>query len=177
MPITLALADITLLGVDAIVNAANPQLSPGGGVSGAIHRAAGPELAVACAEYVHAHGPLPTGDAAITPGFALPARFVIHTVGPIWHGGDRGEPAALASAYRSSIELADKNALVSMAFPSISTGIYGFPIGQAAPIALRTVQDALSEAGMVRDVMFALFDDATLRAYESALEELAGLQP
>lgn len=173
MPLTLALTDITLLHVDAIVNAANPQLTPGGGVSGAIHRAAGPELAVACAEYVAEHGAVPTGAAAITPAFALPARFVIHTVGPIWHGGENGEPEALASAYHTSIQLADKNGLVSLAFPSISTGIYGYPLALAAPVALETVTTALGETRTVTDVMLALFDDPTLRAYEAALESLA----
>jgi len=175
MPLTLALADITVLHVDAIVNAANSRLSPGGGVSGAIHRAAGPELARACADLVREHGDVATGDAAITPGFALPARYVIHAVGPVWHGGADGEETALVSAYRRCMSLAEQHELTSIAFPSISTGIYGYPVARAAPVALQTVNDALSRAAHVTDAMFALFDDATLRAYEAALESLAGL--
>jgi O-acetyl-ADP-ribose deacetylase (regulator of RNase III) len=115
------LVDITTLAVDAIVNAANTSLAPGGGVCGAIHRAAGPKLAAACA----AVAPCPTGDARITPGFALAARYVIHAVGPVWHGGQRGEPELLASAYRASLELARQAGARSVAFPAISTGIYG----------------------------------------------------
>lgn len=171
MVLTLQLADITTLRVDAIVNAANPQLSPGGGVSGAIHGAAGPELARACAAYVLEHGPLATGAAAITPGFRLPARFVIHAVGPVWHGGGSNEDDKLVSAYRAALELAEHNALRSVAFPSISTGIYGFPVERAAPLALRVVRDVLRCAEHVQDVTFALFGADTLRAYGSALAQ------
>lgn len=169
MSIHLLLADITTLDVDAIVNAANSHLSPGGGVSGAIHRVAGPELARACAEYVHEHGPVPTGEAAITPGFDLNARYVIHAVGPVWRGGGAGEAGALASAYTASIQLAEKNALTSVAFPSISTGIYGYPLALAAPIAIRAVASALGCVTRAQDVTFALFDAATYDAYEAAL--------
>lgn len=176
MPLTLALTDITLLHVDAIVNAANPQLSPGGGVSGAIHHAAGPDLALACAAYVREHGPVPTGGAAITPGFELPARFVIHAVGPIWRGGDGGEESALVSAYRACVALAEENDLASIAFPSISTGIYGYPLALAAPVAVRAVADSLASVTHVTDAMFALFDDPTLRAYQAALASIAGLE-
>lgn len=175
MALTLALTDITILHVDAIVNAANSRLEPGGGVSGAIHLAAGPGLAEACAQYVGEHGPVPTGHAAITPGFGLPARFVIHAVGPVWHGGGEGEPDALASAYRTSIALADAGGLRSIAFPSISTGIYGYPLSLAAPVAIDAVLEAVSSAHSVEETMFALFDDATLRAYELALEQASGV--
>ena len=128
--------DITQETTDAIVNAANSSLAPGGGVCGAIHRAAGPELARACAEL----GGCPTGDARITPGFALKAGHVIHAVGPMWQGGAKGEPDDLASCYRRSLELADEYGLRSIAFPAISTGIYGYPLDQATEIAVRTVR-------------------------------------
>src|SRR5580765_1638884 len=130
MRITAVLADITQLDVDAIVNAANSALAPGGGVCGAIHRAAGPELADACA----AIGGCPTGEARITPGFNLKARFVIHAVGPVWHGGAKGEPDLLASAYRASLSLSKAHRLKSIAFPAISTGIYGYPLEEATRI-------------------------------------------
>jgi O-acetyl-ADP-ribose deacetylase (regulator of RNase III) len=136
MRVTAGLADITVLNVDAIVNAANSSLAPGGGVCGAIHRAAGPALARACANLA----PCPTGDARITPGFALPARFVIHAVGPVWHGGRSGEADALASAYRRSLELAGEYALASIAFPAISTGIFGYPLGEATHVAVTSVK-------------------------------------
>ena len=131
-------ADITTLDVDAIVNAANEQLLPGGGVCGAIHRAAGPQLATACAEIGHC----PTGDARITPGFNLLAKYVIHAVGPIWHGGNAGEAELLAGAYHSSIRLADKHGLKSIAFPAISTGIYGYPLDAATKVAVESVRAA-----------------------------------
>ena len=155
------LADITTLDVDAIVNAANGSLAPGGGVCGAIHRAAGPELAQACVEA----GPCPTGEARITPGFKLPARFVIHAVGPVWRGGSRGEAGQLASAYRSALALAAAEGLESIAFPAISTGIYGYPLDLATAIAVREVRAALGGAGSVARVVFACFDQRTLDAY------------
>src|SRR5262245_35638890 len=135
MPLVARLVDITTLEVDAIVNAANSTLAPGGGVCGAIHRAAGPELARACASLA----PCPTGDARITPGFNLPARYVIHAVGPVWHGGHAGEQELLASAYRRSLALAESNALRSVAFPAISTGIFGYPLESATRVAVDTV--------------------------------------
>ena len=135
--LTAELVDITTLDVDAIVNAANEQLAPGGGVCGAIHRAAGPELAVACRKIAHC----PTGEARITPGFKLPARWVIHAVGPIWHGGSAGEPEQLAGAYRSAILLAEQHQLHSIAFPAISTGIYGYPLELATQVAVAAVRN------------------------------------
>jgi O-acetyl-ADP-ribose deacetylase (regulator of RNase III) len=152
--------DITTLAIDAIVNAANTALAPGGGVCGAIHRAAGPELAVACARVA----PCPTGQARLTPGFRLPARHVIHAVGPIWTGGHAGEPELLASAYRTSLELAGEHALRSIAFPAISTGIYGYPLAAATAIAVKTVQDGLASSGLVQ-VIFACFSRDALDAY------------
>lgn len=137
--IELLSADITTLAVDAIVNAANPSLAGGGGVDGAIHRAAGPELRIATRPLA----PCPTGEARITPGFRLPARWVIHTVGPIWHGGDRSEDELLASAYRACLRLATDVGARSVAFPCISTGAYGFPRERAAPIVLDVLRAAL----------------------------------
>lgn len=169
MTISLMHGDITLVDTDAIVNAANSHLLPGGGVCGAIHAAAGIQLAVACAAWVAIHGPVPTGSAAITPGFRLPARHVIHAVGPTWRGGAADEAELLAGAYRSAIELADQTKLATVAFPSISTGIFGYPVDLAAPVALRAATDALARATSVREVTFVLFDDATFSAYERAL--------
>lgn len=156
------LADITTLDVDAIVNAANSDLAPGGGVCGAIHRAAGPELAVAC----RLAGPCPTGGARITPGFRLRARFVIHAVGPIWHGGAEGEAELLASAYRASLDLAKANQLASIAFPAITTGIYGYPLDLASEIAVATVREELRDPGTLTQVVFACFSPAVLTTYE-----------
>ncbi len=158
------LVDITTLAVDAIVNAANEQLAPGGGVCGAIHRAAGPELAAAC----RAVGHCPTGEARITPGFKLPARYVIHAVGPIWHGGGAGEAEQLAGAYRSSIGLAQRHKLRSIAFPAISTGIYGYPLELATAVAVAATQAALAGAPTVEKVVFACFGDDVLQAYRRA---------
>jgi O-acetyl-ADP-ribose deacetylase (regulator of RNase III) len=155
------LADITTLHVDAIVNAANSALAPGGGVCGAIHHAAGPELAAACARV----GPCSTGDARLTPGFRLPARFVIHAVGPVWRGGQQGEASRLASAYRSSLKLAKREGLTSIAFPAISTGIFGYPLQPAARLAVETVRAAAAQPGSLTLVIFACFDQRTLDAY------------
>jgi O-acetyl-ADP-ribose deacetylase len=153
--------DITREPVDAIVNAANAALTRGGGVCGAIFAAAGHELDAACA----AIGGCPTGDAVITPGFALPAKWIVHAVGPIWHGGRDGEPELLRSCYRRSIEVARDNGATSIAFPAISTGIYGYPSGPAAEIAVATT---LAHAGPM-DVRLVAFDDETYRLYESLL--------
>ena len=157
-------ADITQLAVDAIVNAANERLAPGGGVCGAIHRAAGPDLADVCAKVA----PCPTGEARITPGFALPARYVIHAVGPVWEGGTAGEPALLSSAYRSALRLADAHGLGSIAFPAISTGIFGYPREAAARTAVATVGAFLITAVSVREVTFACFSAEVLEAYRRA---------
>ncbi len=161
MPLVARLADITTLDVDAVVNAANEGLLPGGGVCGAIHRAAGPELARACTSVA----PCPTGDARITPGFDLRARHVIHAVGPVWEGGAFGEPALLAAAYRASLALANAHGLRSVAFPAISTGIYGYPLADATRIAVATVREALAGPGTVREVVFACFSADALEAY------------
>ena len=147
-----------------IVNAANVELAPGGGVCGAIHRAAGPALAVACAEA----GPCPTGQARLTAGFRLPARYVIHAVGPVWCGGRSGEPELLASAYRASLRLAGDSGLRSIAFPAISAGIYGYPLEQATQLAVRTVRDAAAEAPTLEHVIFACFSRDALAAYVAA---------
>jgi len=157
-------ADITTLHVDAIVNAANEGLHPGGGVCGAIHRVAGPELARACARVA----PCPTGEARITPGFNLRAKFVIHAVGPVWRGGHAGEPEQLASAYRACIVLAQQHGLTSIAFPAISAGIFGYPLQQATDTAVAAVRAALDPPGSLTRVVFACFNDDVLRAYRHA---------
>lgn len=155
--------DITHQDVDAIVNAANPSLGGGGGVDGAIHRAAGPRLV----EASRVQAPCPPGEARITPGFDLPARHVIHTVGPVWRGGSSGEAEVLERAYRSSLALAARHGLTSVAFPSISTGVYGYPVALAAEVAVRTVRDAADDLALVR---FVLFSDADLEIYRDALQ-------
>jgi O-acetyl-ADP-ribose deacetylase (regulator of RNase III) len=157
--------DITKIQADAIVNAANEALLPGGGVSGAIHRAAGPELAEAC----KAVAPCPTGEARITPGFRLPAKWVIHTVGPTWQGGTQNESHLLESTYRSSLALAKQHRLRTVAFPSISTGIYGYPLEKAAPIALKVLLD---EAPNFDALYLVAFDEKTYEAYQKAYESL-----
>jgi len=157
--------DITKLNVDAIVNAANERLAPGGGVCGAIHRAAGPDLAADCARVA----PCPTGEARITGGHRLPARFVIHAVGPVWHGGEAGEDALLAGAYRNSLELARASGLASIAFPAISTGVFGYPLARATGIAVETARQWLAENPRFGRVVFCVFDDAAARAYRAAL--------
>ncbi len=155
--------DITAEQVDAVVNAANTTLLGGGGVDGAIHRAAGPELLEACREL----GGCPPGDAKATPGFALPARWVIHAVGPVWRGGGERERDVLASCYRRSLEVADELGARSVAMPAISTGVYGFPKAEAARIAVETIRSTSTGVELVRLVAF---DDETLRLYEEALE-------
>lgn len=162
--------DITRLDVDAIVNAANTMLAPGGGVCGAIHRAAGLELAEACAKL----GGCDTGEAKITPGFRLPARYVIHTVGPVWGGGERGEDRLLANCYRNSLRLAADEGLGSIAFPAISTGIYGFPPARAAHIAVATVLAGLRSESSLNRVVLCCFGEESRAHHETALAAALG---
>ena len=167
MPTTLRAiqADITTLSVDAIVNAANSSLLGGGGVDGAIHRAAGPELLEECRRL----GGCPTGDAKLTRGYRLPAKFVIHTVGPVWQGGGRREPELLASCYRRSIEVASANGIRTLAFPSISTGVYGYPIELAADVAVATVRSTVAELATIEDIVFCCFSASDLAVYTGRL--------
>jgi len=165
--------DITGQATDAIVNAANSSLMGGGGVDGAIHRAGGPAILEECKQIVARQGRLPAGKAVITTAGNLKAGYVIHTVGPIWHGGGRGEAELLASAYRESLKLAAENQLANIAFPSISTGAYGYPLDRAARVAIETVAAFLRQGvTSLREVVFVLFDSQTLRAYTSALKEI-----
>lgn len=161
--------DITRLAVDAIVNAANPSLLGGSGVDGAIHDAAGPGLLDAC----RALGGCPTGEARITRGFALPARYVIHTVGPVWRDGRANEPEQLAACYRNSLAIARDHGLTTVAFPCISTGAYGYPADEAALIAARTVALALLEEDLPEEVIFCTFSESDTAILEAALEEVA----
>jgi len=158
-------ADITTLPAGAIVNAANERLAPGGGVCGAIHRAAGPALAAACAKA----SPCTTGDARITPGFDLPADYVIHAVGPVWRGGKEGEPGLLAGCYRAALDLAAEAGCTSIAFPAISTGIFGYPAPAATKVAVETCRTWLSDEDRHMDVTFCCFDAATASLYETEL--------
>jgi O-acetyl-ADP-ribose deacetylase len=158
-------ANITTLAVDAIVNAANSSLLGGGGVDGAIHRAAGPDLVAEC----RVLGGCKTGEATITKGYRLPAKHIIHTVGPVWRGGNAGEPELLANCYRNSLQLVVNHGLGSIAFPSISTGIYGYPIEDAARIAVATVGQFLADSGAVPDVTFCCFSASDLQVYQALL--------
>ena len=163
--IYIVLGDITMLEVDAIVNAANTTLLDGGGVDGAIHRAAGPELLAECRTL----GGCQPGEAKITRGYHLPARFVIHTVGPIWRGGKHGEPETLANCYRNSLQLAVENGITTIAFPAISCGAYGYPIQGAARIALKTTRELLATEDKIDKVIFVLWGEDVYEAFASAL--------
>ncbi len=166
--------DITQQSTDAIVNAANSSLMGGGGVDGAIHRAGGPTILQECKKIIARQGRLPAGKAVITTAGNLKARYVIHTVGPIWHGGNKGEPEMLASAYRESLKVAAGNNLSSISFPSISTGAYGYPLDQATKVALNAAITFLGQSDTsLREVVFVLFDSRALGAYSSALREMA----
>lgn len=164
-PIELLAADLTTLRVDAIVNAANTTLLGGGGVDGAIHRAAGPQLLAECRTL----GGCRPGEAKLTRGYDLPARFVIHTVGPVWSGGQRGEPETLASCYRNSLALAARSGIQTLAFPAISCGVYGYPIAPAALIAIDTTRAALRAHAEIERVIFAVFGDEIFAVYRALL--------
>jgi len=165
--------DITRQVTDAIVNAANSGLMGGGGVDGAIHRAGGPAILEECKQIVARQGRLPTGQAVITTGGNLAARYVIHTVGPIWQGGSKGEAKLLASAYKESLKLAAEHNLASISFPSVSTGAYGYPLAEAARVATAAIISFLrGEVAPVKEVVFVLFDSRTYEAYASVLEEV-----
>ena len=164
--------DITTMNTDAIVNAANSGLMGGGGVDGAIHRAGGPAILEECKKIVSRQGRLPTGQAVITTGGKMKTRHVIHTVGPIWRGGGQGESDLLASAYFESINLAAENNLSSIAFPSISTGVYGYPVVEASRTAIKTVASFLQKSTSIKEVVFVLFNAEAYDAYASALAEL-----
>lgn len=172
MSIEIVIADITELNTDAIVNAANPSLLGGGGVDGAIHRAAGPELMEACRALpqVRLGVRCPTGEARITPGFRLPARYIIHAVGPVWHGGTHDEPTLLAGCYRHSMTLAIKHGVDSIAFPAISCGVYGYPPELAAPVALRSLRDA-QRPGAPLHVVLCCFGEAMAAIWQNALND------
>lgn len=174
--LTVLQADITTLKVDAIVNAANSSLLGGGGVDGAIHRAAGPELV----QYCRTLNGCQTGDAKISPAFNLPSQYVIHTVGPVWHGGNRNEESLLASCYQKSLTLANQKGLASIAFPSISTGVYGYPLDKATKVAIETVQEYIKEYKLddkrvsdlsIREIIFCCFSDKDAAVYKQVLEQ------
>ena len=164
--------DITKLETDAIVNAANSSLLGGGGVDGAIHRAGGPEILEACRKIVARQGGCPTGEAVITTAGKLPAKFVIHTVGPVWHGGTKNEPEKLASCYRNSLKLAQENNCQTVAFPNISTGVYGYPKPEAAKVAFQETVAFLENNALPREVTFVCFDEENLELYKKLLEKV-----
>jgi O-acetyl-ADP-ribose deacetylase len=171
--LVLVQGDITRQATDAVVNAANSSLMGGGGVDGAIHRAGGPAILKECKEIVASQGRLPVGQAVITTGGNLPAKYVIHTVGPVWRGGNKDEPEKLASAYTESLKLAEQYRLKSISFPSISTGVYGYPVTDAAGIAMNTAAKfAHDEAESIQEIVFVLFDEGTYAQYEKALDSV-----
>ena len=166
--------DITRQATDSVVNAANSSLMGGGGVDGAIHRAGGPAILAECKQIVARQGRLPTDKAVITTGGNLKAKYVVHTVGPVWHGGNKSEADLLASAYRESLKLAVEHGLSSISFPSISTGAYGYPVAEAAKVAIEAAASFLTrKESSLKEVVFVLFDTVTYEAYRSALEEIA----
>jgi len=169
--VELVQGDITRETTDAIVNAANSQLEPGGGVCGGIHRAGGPAIAEECRKLRSERGQVSTGHAVATGGGRLPARYVIHAVGPVWSGGASGEPEALASAYRESIRVADELELKSISFPAISTGIYGYPLADATRVAVGSVREALLHTKSVNTVRLIVFDDVAFQAYSQILKQ------
>ncbi len=170
--LTVTQGDITAQATDAIVNAANSSLMGGGGVDGAIHRAGGPAILGECKQIVAKQGHLPTGKAVITTGGNLKAKHVIHTVGPVWHGGGSNEAQLLASAYQEGLKLAAEHGLASISFPSISTGAYGYPVDAAARVAIKAVASFLRQpTTQLQEVIFVLFDSGTYQAYFSALDE------
>jgi O-acetyl-ADP-ribose deacetylase (regulator of RNase III) len=170
--LSLIQGDITKEATDTIVNAANSSLMGGGGVDGAIHRAGGPAILEECKKIVAKQGRLPTGKAVITTGGNLKAKHVIHTVGPVWHGGNRDEPDLLASAYRESLSLAVASGVKTISFPSISTGAYGYPIDSAAEVALQTVIRFIEKEKSLQEIVFVLFDHRTCEIYVETLERL-----
>jgi len=172
--LTIIQGDITLQATDAIVNAANSSLMGGGGVDGAIHRAGGPAIMEECKQIVARQGRLPAGQAVITTAGNMKAKHVIHTVGPIWHGGGQNEPAVLASAYRESLKLAAANNLSSVAFPSISSGAYGYPLEKAARTALKEVVSFLEMPGTIKEVVFVLFNQEAFEVYADAIWNMMG---
>ena len=171
--LSLITGDITKQKTDAIVNAANSSLMGGGGVDGAIHKAGGAKILEECVKIRDRQGGCYTGDAVITTGGDLPAKYVIHTVGPIWHGGELKEPELLANCYKNSLKLAVENGIKTISFPSISTGAYGYPIDQAAEVALKAVIDFLKEDELLDEVVFVLFNDMIYQSYEEALKSIS----
>jgi len=172
--ISLIQGDITRQHTDAIVNAANSGLMGGGGVDGAIHRAGGPAILEECRQIIARQGRLPTGQGVITTAGNMPSKHVIHTVGPVWQGGQSDEPELLASAYRESLKLAAANKLSSISFPSISTGVYGYPVDIAAPTALKEAVSFLKQPSSIKEIVFVLHDPRTYEAYAAALRDIMG---